>query len=121
MTYSQMLRELFPDITLHVEDLLLLETFQIKYLSDRVAVREFSTLLRAYPVVHRFLVSKYPPIDSFLTTTLKENKTIRDKNMIEEQCQEALWEIGDLIIYNKHPELYDTLTTIDWEIDSPSQ
>jgi len=117
MTYSQKLRALFPDILIDAEDLLLLETFQIEYLPDRVAVKEFATLLRAYPVVQRFLVSKYPPISSFLTRILKETKLISDKNMIEEQCQEALWEIADLILYNKKPSLYDTHAPIKWEID----
>ena len=120
MTYSQTLRKLFPDISLHAEDLLLLETFQIKYLSDRVAVREFSTLLRTYPVVHRFLVSKYPPIGPFLTSISEENNPPGDQTMIEAQCQEALWEIADLIIYNKHPELYDTHTRIKWDIEEIS-
>ncbi len=116
MSYSKKLRGLFPESNLHAEDLLLLETFQIKYLPDRVAVEEFATLLRTYPVVHRFLVSKYPPIHSFLTRILKENKPVSNKNVIEEQCQEALWEIADLILYNKNPELFDTKAPIKWEI-----
>jgi len=117
MPYSQKLKALFPEITLHPEDLLLLETFQIKYLPDRVVVKEFATLLRAYPVVHRFMVSKYPPIGSFLTRILEENESIIEKKVIEEQCQEAIWEIADLIIYNRNPELFDTKAPIRWEID----
>jgi ubiquinone/menaquinone biosynthesis C-methylase UbiE len=120
MAYSKMLRELFPDITLHAEDLLLLEAFQIKYLPDRVAAEEFTILLREYPVVHRFMVNKYPPIASFFTRLLEENKRTADTHHIEEQCQEALWEIADLIIYNKHTELYDRNTSIHWDISEIS-
>ena len=116
MAYSQMLRELFPEINLQAEDLLLLETFQIKYLPDRVAPREFATLLREYPVLHRFLVNKYPPIDVFLNGFMEKYKPVVDKRLIREHCQEALWEIGDLIIYNKHPELFDQNTGIYWDI-----
>jgi len=116
MPYSQKLRKLFPRISLHWEDLLLLETFQIKYLPDRVAVKEFATLLRVYPVIHRFLVSKYPPIGSFLSTILEENKPVENQELIEDHCQEALWEIADLILYNKHPELLNTHAPIKWEI-----
>ena len=36
MKYSKTLKELFIGITLNTEDLFLLETFQIKYLPDRV-------------------------------------------------------------------------------------
>jgi len=117
MAYSQKLRRLFPEISLNWEDLLLLETFQIKYLPDRVAVKEFASLIREYPVVHRFLVSKHPPISPFLTRILKENKAISDKDLIEEQCQEALWEIADLIIYNKSPEQFDAQAPIKWDLD----
>lgn len=117
MSYSQKLRKRFSGITLHPEDLLLLETFQIKYLSDRVAVKEFATLLHAYPVVYRFLVLKHPPISSFLDRILKENKAMLDQHLLENDCQEALWEIGDLIIYNKHPALFDAQAPIHWEID----
>lgn len=111
-----MLRERFPEITLHAEDLLLLESFQIKYLPDRVAAREFATLLSEYPVVHRFLVNKYPPVASFLTRLLEENKTDGESHQIWDLCQEALWEIADLILYNKHPELYDRSKRIHWDI-----
>lgn len=120
MPYSQKLRALFPEITLHSEDLLLLETFQIKYLPDRVAVKEFATLLHAYPVIQRFLISKYAPIETFLRKILEENEPVRDADRVEEQCQEALWEIADLIIYNKKPELFDSKAPIKWEIDEIS-
>lgn len=116
MAYSQKLRELFPGIGLQAEDLLLLETFQIKYLPDRVAPKEFATLMREYPVLHSFLVNKYPPIAAFLTTLLDTYKPVVDKQQIREYCQEALWEIGDLIIYNKHPGLLDQNAPIRWDI-----
>ena len=116
MTYSQKLRELFPEISLTWEDLLLLETFQIKYLPARVPVKEFATLIRSYPVLHRFLISKYPPIATFLSGILKENPPEAKKEPKENQCQEALWEIADLIIYNKHPERFDAQAPIRWEI-----
>ena len=116
MTYSLKLQKLFPEEVLHPEDLLLLETFQIKYLPERVAAKEFATLLAAYPVVHRFLLAKYPPIASFLSHILKENPAIKDQAHIEEHCHEALWEIADLIIYNKSPERFDVQAPIKWEI-----
>jgi hypothetical protein len=120
MPYSQMLRELFPEITLHAEDLLLLDSFQIKYLPYRVAAKEFATLLSEYPVVHRFMVNKYPPIASFLTRLLVENKPAGESHQIMDHCEEALWGIADLILYNKHPELYDRNIQIHWDISEIS-
>jgi SAM-dependent methyltransferase len=116
MTYSQKLQKLFPEVVLHPEDLLLLETFQIKYLPERVAVKEFATLLAAYPVLQRFLLAKYPPISSFLSKILKENPGNKDQEDVDKHCQEALWEIADLIIYNKSPERFDAQAPIKWKI-----
>ena len=116
MVYSQMLRELFPDLTLQAEDLLLLESFQIEYLPERVAREEFATLLRENPVVNRYLLNKHPPIASFLNRLLEEHTPVSDSQQIHMQCQEALWEIADLIIYNKYPELIDTQSRIHWDM-----
>jgi SAM-dependent methyltransferase len=116
MAYSQKLRELFPDLSLQAEDLLLLETFQISYLPGRVAKKEFAALLQNYPVVYRFLVSKHPSIESFLSELMEENAPMDNPDQLEEYCQEALWEIADLIIYNKHPVLFDSLSRIQWEV-----
>ena len=116
MAYSQMLRELFPDISLQAEDLLLLESFQIEYLPDRVVREEFATLLRENPVISRFLVNKHPPLASFLSRLLEEHKPVTDGQEVLRHCQEALWEIADLIIYNKYPELIDTRSRIHWDM-----
>ena len=90
MTYSKILRTRFPEISLQWEDLFLLESFQIAYLPDRVIVEEFATLLHTYPEAYSFLVSKHPPISSFLASILEENKAPGDTELIKEQCQEAL-------------------------------
>lgn len=112
-----MLRALFPDTVLHPEDLLLLEAFQIKYLPERVPSNEFATLIRAYPVVQRFMVVKSPSIAPFIEKILKETELVEDPVLVEEHCQETLWEIADLIVYNKQPGLYDSTTKISWKID----
>lgn len=117
MGYSNKLREMFPDIHLQPEDILLLEAFQIKYLPTRVPHTEFAALLRTYPVLHRFLVAKSPGISSFLEGIVQKNDITNDLKQLEEYCQEALWEIADLIIYNKYPERFESNAPIRWEID----
>jgi len=112
-----MLRELFPDITLKVDDLFHLEAFQIKYLPERVPVEEFSVLLRANPFIQRFLISKNPEIKGFINEVLKKNEVVSDEKTINELSQELLWEIADLIVYNKHPEIYDGKVNFPWNID----
>ena len=116
MGYSEILKQLFAGIKLHAEDLLHLESFQIKDLSDRIPQKEFSILLRKYPFIQRFLISKQPSIKNFINTILKENKAINEKNEINKHCDELLWEIADLIVYNKFPEIYDEKVDFRWDI-----
>ncbi len=120
MGYAQSLQKRFPSLTFQVEDLLLLEDFQVKYFPDRVPEREFSILLRAYPMVHRFLELKYPPIASFNNKILSDHNPVDNKDIVEESCQDMLWEIADLIIYNKYPEVYDEQSGLIWEISELS-
>ena len=117
MKYSKILKELFPKITLHVDDLLLLESFQIKCLPDRTPEKEFAALLRANPIIHRFLISRYPPIVNYINSILKDNKLITHKNTIEKYCQELLWEIADLTIYNKYPDVFDANVEFTWNLN----
>ena len=117
MKYSTYLRELFGDTNLNIEDLLLLENFQIKYLPERVPQKEFAALLRTYPIIHRFLIKKEPSVESFLDKILMENKPIQDQDTIDDYCDEVIWEIGELIVYNKFPEVYDSKINFTWEIE----
>lgn len=117
MGYSERLRKLFAGITLHAEDLLLLEAFQVRYLSDRVPKKEFTALLRKYPFVQRFLISKDPSIKEFISSVLLENKPIDDIKLVNQYCNDLLWEIAELIVYNKHPEVYDRKVNFSWECE----
>ncbi len=117
MKYSKTLRKRFPGIDLIVEDLFFLESFQVKYLPDRVPKKEFSVLLRLHPSVQRFLISKYPPIKGFIDSILKDYQPVNNQTLIENYCQEVLWEIADLIVYSKYPELYDANVDLTWEIN----
>ncbi len=117
MKYSKKLRELFSGISLSAEDLLLLESFQINYLPERVPQKEFATLIRKYPFVKKFLILRNPVIENFINSVLDTNEEIIDENRINEYCEELLWEIADLIVYNKHPEIYDDKVDFPWKID----
>jgi hypothetical protein len=117
MKYSSTLRKMFSGITLDAVDLLLLESFQLKYLPDRVPKKEFATLIRKYPFVKAFLVAKDPCIEEFILSVLDENKEIEDEELIKEHCDELLWEIADLILYNKFPEIYDSHSKFRWEVE----
>ncbi len=114
MGYSERLRKLFAGIKIHAEDLLLLEAFQVGYLPDRVPKKEFAALLRKYPFVQRFLIIKDPSIEEYISTVLIENKPIDDIKLVNQYCDDLLWEIAELIVYNKHPEVYDKKVKFRW-------
>ena len=116
MKYYSMLKKLFDGIELKAEDLLHLDSFQIQYLPDRVPQKEFATLLLEYPYIKRFLISKHPPIKDFINGIINTDKTIIDKELISEHCDKLLWEIADLIVYNKYPEIYDDKIPFNWDI-----
>jgi len=117
MKYSKMLRKLFSGISLDVEDLFLMESFQINYLPERVPHKEFATCIRKYPSVKNFLLSKNPSVGNFISSVLQVNEEIKDEKLIKEYCEELLWEIADLIVYNKFPEIYDEKVRFPWSID----
>jgi len=117
MKYSKMLRELFSGTELSAGDLLLLESFQITYLPDRVPQKEFATLIRKYRYIKDFLILKNSSIAVFLSSLLKDHEEITNEQLIAEFCNEAVWEIADLLVYNKLPELYDEKVKFNWAID----
>jgi hypothetical protein len=117
MKYAKMLKELFSGINLYASDLLLLESFQIAYLPDRVPQKEFASLIRKYPYIKDFLILKEPSIAGFLSGLLKDHEEITNEGRVAEYCDEAVWEIADLIVYNKYPNKYDENVEFNWSID----
>ena len=83
MGYSKMLRKLFSGIYLCVEDLLLLESFQIKYLHERVPQKEFATLIRKYPFIKNYLILRNPSIQNFIHSILDANEEVKDENELK--------------------------------------
>jgi len=116
MKYASHLKKIFKDTRLYVEDLLLLESFQIKDMVIRAPQKEFATLLRAHPIIHQFLIHKEPSVEKTLSKLLKINNPINDPKAIDDHCNEVMWEVGELIIYNKFPEVYDSKIHFNWKL-----
>ena len=62
--YAKQLKEMFKGITLELEDLFLLEAFQIGSLQQYAPKRELAAVLHANSDIKRFLITKHPPIIS---------------------------------------------------------
>ena len=107
MKYEAMLREMFKGIDLTVEDLFLMESFQISYLPDRVPQREFAAVLWANPLIKNFLITKYPPIKDFISKILHRFGPATNQEELLEYSDRLIWEIAEQIVYVKYPEIYD--------------
>jgi ubiquinone/menaquinone biosynthesis C-methylase UbiE len=102
-------------ISLDVEDLFLLESFQIAYFPGWVPERELAAMLHSQPVLKDFLVKKCPSISGYIANVLAEHEPVNDKKELAECSDRLLWTINDLLIYNKCPEVYDAMEFLKWD------
>ena len=109
------LRKLFRGADLHIEDLYLLEAFQIEYLQGWIPEREFASVLWSHPPIDRFLRQKSPGISRFLDDVKERFGQTVDENDLANAEETVVWTIADLLVYNKCPEVYDRLPFHSWD------
>lgn len=112
---SPRLRRVFEGVDLHVEDLYLLEPFQIEYFPGWVPQRELASVLWAHPAIDRFLRTRAPAIAMFLDATKARHSSPADRSDLTQSEDTVIWTIADLIVYNKCPEVYDRLEFHNWD------
>lgn len=115
MPYEKILRRLFHGVDLKVEDLFLLESFQIEALQSRVPEQEFAAVLFAYPYIKCFFINKHPPIAEYIQKVQDKYGPAKNKKELAEFSDRLIWEIAELIIYNKYPEIYDARAILGWD------
>jgi ubiquinone/menaquinone biosynthesis C-methylase UbiE len=115
MSCIERFRKMFPGVTLEVEDLYLLEAFQIGYFPGWVPEREFAAVLWAYPSLRRFLVHKHPPIRHLVDRVMERFGPAEDAEALAACGQALVWTIADLVVYNRCPEVYDSLDFHGWD------
>jgi ubiquinone/menaquinone biosynthesis C-methylase UbiE len=108
---------MFKGITLEVEDLYLLESFQIESLKQFAPKKELAAVLHAYNDIHRFLITKYPPIASFITEIMGNHGPADDQKQLEDYIDLLVWELGLMLVSNKLPEEYDNRVSLHWDLD----
>ncbi len=117
MMYADRLRKMFQGIDLSVEDLYLLDRFQIGCLPDRVPQREFAAVLRASPSIERFLMTKYPPIADFIEDLFTRFGPAANQQELDEYSDRLVWEIADQFVYIKRPDMYDERVDLGWNFE----
>lgn len=114
--YSERLKKLFTGITLELEDLYLLESYQIESLKQFAPKKEFAAILHAHNSIKRFMIAKCPSISQFIETIMREYEPVVDQELLDECIDSVIWELGLMIVSNKFPEEYEKRTTLHWDL-----
>lgn len=115
MSGSEGFRRMFEGAVLEIDDLFLLEAFQIAYLPGWVPEREFAAALIAKPHLRRFLVKKCPSIAEYVSALVARYPYPASPDKLAEYEDQLAWTIADLLVYNKCPEVYDGLPFHGWD------
>ena len=108
-------RSSFKGAQLEVNDLLLLESFQISYLPGWVPEKEFSAILTSRPEIKKFLITKCPKIMEYVDSLLSRFPEPVSPDELARYGDTVVWTIADLLVYNKCPEVYDQLPFHNWD------
>ena len=105
----------FKDVPLGVNDLYLLESFQIGYLPGWIPEPELAAVLWAYPSIKHFFVEKCPPVTEFIERIMSRFPAADNPETIDVCADKIVRKISDLLGYNKCPEEYDCLAFHKWD------
>ena len=120
MRYADLLRDMFPGLDPVLDDLFLLEAHQIAGLPDRAPARELAAVLHADSRLFRFFVARHPPIEEYLSELLAEHDPAPPGEAAQHE-QELVWELADLIMYQRAPDTYDAESQIEWDIGAVTE
>jgi len=120
MSSATVFKRVFPDVTLEIDDLLLLESFQIAYLPGWVPEREFAVVLAGRPEIARFLRVRCPEVAGFIDSLLQKHAGPGNAEDVAACGDAVVWTIADLLVYNKCPEVYGRLPFHGWDFSEIS-
>lgn len=106
---------MFRDVFLEVDDLYLLEAFQISYLPGWVPERELAAVLWAHPSIKGFLVKKCRSIIGFVDSIMAKFGPAVGPQELGACGDKLVQTIADLLVYNKCPEVYDIQEFHNWD------
>ena len=104
----------FKGVSLEVDDLYLLESFQINMLPG-IADPELAAVLHSHPAIKRFLVTKCPAVSKYFETILSEYPPAKNEKALKKFEDKLVWSIADWLVYGKCPEAYDKLDFHNWD------
>ena len=116
MAVKDSLKQLFPGLSLSIEDIYRLESFQMRYWPQYIPRESLGSILRARPEVKAFILSKCPDLTEFIDRVERAGISEGNFDDLDAAADDFLWTIADHIVYTKCPEVYDRLPMHGWDI-----
>jgi len=117
MSTVDIFKKFFKGATLEINDIFLLETFQITYWPGWVPERELAAVVWEYPTIKQFLLKKHPSISNLIEDACRKFGPAANPEELAIFEDTLVWTIADLLVYNACPEVYDSLEFHDWDFD----
>ena len=114
MTFYTPFKAFFKGVSLEIEDLYLLESFQVNMLPG-IADPELAVVLHAYPSIKRFLVTKCPAAAENIESVMEKYPPAKNDKELVKISDKFIWSIADWLVYGKCPEAYDNLEFHKWD------
>ena len=89
---------MFGGANLHIEDLYLLELFQIEYLPGWAPERELASVLWAHPFIYRLLRTKSPATSRYLDETKALYPLADSRNDLARAEDAVVWTIAEFFV-----------------------
>lgn len=102
-------------LSLKVEDLCLLEEFQINYLPGWIPEREFAAVLWAHPLIKSVMLKKCPDIEDFIERIMDQFGPVASNSELLSYSKKVVNTISDMLGYNVAPEIYDAQEFHCWD------
>jgi SAM-dependent methyltransferase len=115
MSTAKQFKKMFKGVSLNIEDLFLLEKFQIGYFPGWLPERELGIVLKSRPDIGIFLRMKNSEMSEYFDRIESNCSKNIGASEISASYNLVLWTIADLLVYNKCPEVYDNLPFHDWD------
>jgi len=108
---------MFHEARLQVEDLFLLEEFQIAYLPGWAPERELAALLHHLPALRYFMALRCPHVKDYLSGLVERFPPAADAQELALCAERVVWTVADLLVYQKCPEVYDNQPFHAWDFN----
>lgn len=117
--YAPILRRILPALDPVVDDLFLLEPHEIGELAARAPAPDLAAVLHANPRLRRFLCVRHPPVTTVLDALLAEFPGEEGAQLARAE-ENVVWEIADLIAYERAADYYAERSSIAWDVAAVS-